>query len=174
MFRIPNRSRESNDREHDLMFIAAIAIVGLALCFGVAIFLRRRDRHEQQTEAMRISVADLNNKILSREPLVILDLRHPLDVLAAPQIIPGAIPVKPDELDQHLGDLPRDVEVVLYCTCPSEETSLKVYRQLLERGFKRVKVLTGGLPAWKREKLQLQDLYPELEQQLRRQVAAQV
>jgi rhodanese-related sulfurtransferase len=100
-----------------------------------------------------------------------VDLRHPLDVLASPQIIPGAIPIKPDELDSHLQNLPRNSEIVLYCTCPNDETSLSVYRQLQKHCFQNLKVLTGGLPAWKREKLQLQDLYPELEQQLRKQAA---
>lgn len=155
------------------MFLIAIVALGLVLLLGIALYFRRSSR-EQQKQAMRISVADLNKRIVRRDPLIILDLRHPLDVLAAPQIIPGAIPVKPDEIDEHVGEIRRDSEIVLYCTCPDEETSLSVYRRLLERGFQRVKVLTGGLPEWKREKLQLQDLYPELEQQLRRRMTARV
>lgn len=150
--------------------MSAIATVGLALLLGIAFFLRGRDRSKQK-EAARISVAELNERMTKHEPLVILDLRHPLDVLAAPQLIPGAIPVKPDELDAHLGNIPRDSEVVLYCTCPNEETSLSVHRQLVERGFHHAKVLTGGLPEWKRDKLPLEELYPELEKQLRNKVA---
>jgi rhodanese-related sulfurtransferase len=149
------------------MVLATIVAIGLAFLLGIALFLRRKDRN-QQKENMRISTAELNRKIVDHDPIIILDLRHPLDVLASPQIIPGAIPIKPDELDEDLGKIARDSEIVLYCTCPNEETSLSVQRQLLERGFQLVKVLTGGLPAWKREKLQLQDLYPELEQQLRK------
>jgi rhodanese-related sulfurtransferase len=129
------------------MFLIAIVAVGLVLLLGIALYFRRSSR-EQQKQAMRISVADLNKRIARRDPLIILDLRHPLDVLAAPQIIPGAIPVKPDEIDEHVGEIRRDSEIVLYCTCPDEETSLNVYRRLLERGFQRVKVLTGGLPEW--------------------------
>src|SRR5690242_19208320 len=139
--------------------LATIVGIGLGLLLGIALFLRRKDR-DQQKENMRISTTELNRRIIDHDPIIILDLRHPLDVLASPQIIPGAIPVKPDELDEPLGKIGRDSEIVLYCTCPNEETSLTVRRQLLERGFQRVKVLTGGLPAWKREKLQLQELYP--------------
>src|SRR5438105_13918988 len=158
------------------MSVTAIVAVVLGSVFGIgigiAVFLRKRSRSRHQ-EDIRISVAELNRRINQNNPPVVVDLRHPLDVLASPQIIPGAIPIKPDELDKHLDILPRNSEIVLYCTCPSEETSLSVYRQLQKRGFQRLKVLTGGLPAWKREKLQLQDLYPELEQQLRKRVAAE-
>jgi rhodanese-related sulfurtransferase len=154
------------------MFVTVIValVLGLVFGIGIAVFLRKRSRSRQK-EDIRISVAELNRKINQNHPPVVVDLRHPLDVLASPQMIPGAIPIKPDELDKHLDILPRNSEIVLYCTCPSEETSLSVYRQLHKRGFQRLKVLTGGLPAWKREKLQLQDLYPELEQQLRKQAA---
>ena len=152
------------------MVLATILVILFAFVLGIILFLRRKDR-DQQKENMRISVTELNRKIINHDPIIILDLRHPLDVLASPQIIPGATPIKSDELDEDLGKIGRDSEIVLYCTCPNEETSMTVYRQLLERGFQRVKVLTGGLPAWKREKLQLQDLYPELERQLRKRAA---
>ena len=154
------------------MFLIVVAAIGVCLVIGTAIYIRQH-RRERQKEKIRISVAELNKSISLHDPLVILDLRHPLDVLAAPQIIPGAIPIKPSELDEHLRDTDRDSEIVLYCTCPNEETSLTVYRQLVQRGFKRVKVLTGGLPAWKREKLKLQELYPELEKELRTRATTQ-
>ena len=155
------------------MVWATIVAIGLAFLVGIALFLRRRKR-DQQTQDMRISVSELNRQILHHDPIVTLDLRHPLDVLASPQLIPGAIPIKPDELAEGLGKIPRESEIVLYCTCPNEETSLAAQRQLLKRGFRHVKVLAGGLPAWKREKLQLQELYPELERQLRKRATAKV
>ena len=151
------------------MLISGMVTAGSICSFAIALFGLRRDPDQQD---VRISVTELKERMTRREPFVILDLRHPLDVLAAPQLIPGAIPIKPDELDAHLGNIQPDSEIVLYCTCPNEETSLNVHRQLLERGFQHVKVLTGGLPAWKREKLPLEELYPELEQQLRTRVAA--
>jgi 3-mercaptopyruvate sulfurtransferase SseA len=47
-----------------------------------------------------------------------------------------------------------------------------VRQQLVKRGFGHVRVLSGGLPAWKREQLPLEQLYPELEKQLRQKTAA--
>lgn len=153
------------------MLLSAVVLICFVLLLGVALFLRRKGR-KQETNGIRISVAELNQRMNQHEPFVILDLRHPLDVLAAPQLIPGALPVKPDELDVHVGNIRRDSEIVVYCTCPNEESSLTAYHRLKERGFQRVKVLTGGLPAWKREHLPLEELFPELERQLRERVAA--
>ena len=157
------------------MPVWTIVAIGLLVLVGIAAFVQanRRDRQRRQKQEMRLSVNELRQRIEQRRPFVMLDLRHPLDVLAAPQLIPGAIPVKPEEFESCLGNVGHDSEIVLYCTCPNEETSLDVYSKLVKRGFQRVKVLTGGLPAWKRENLPLQDLYPELEQQLRRHAAAE-
>jgi rhodanese-related sulfurtransferase len=38
---------------------------------------------------------------------------------------------------------------VLYCTCPSEETSAKVAIELRRMGIRRVRPLRGGLQGWK-------------------------
>ncbi len=79
----------------------------------------------------------------------IVDLRHPLDVLADPLVLPGALRIGPDELKLRRELLPTDRDVVLYCTCPSEETSMKVAMDLRRMGVKRVRPLRGGLQGWK-------------------------
>lgn len=45
--------------------------------------------------------------------------------------------------------LPKDKLLVAYCTCGAEEVSLEAAMLLVEKGFTRVAVLTGGYPAWK-------------------------
>ena len=45
--------------------------------------------------------------------------------------------------------IPHDRDVVLYCTCPSEETSAKVAMELRRMGVQRVRPLRGGLQGWK-------------------------
>jgi len=79
----------------------------------------------------------------------IVDLRHPLDVLTDPEVLPGALRIGPDELKLHRDEIPSDREVVLYCTCPSEETSAKVAMELRRLGVLRVRPLRGGLQGWK-------------------------
>ena len=83
------------------------------------------------------------------QPPFIVDLRHPLDVLTDPEVLPGALRIGPDELRLHRDEIPSDREIVLYCTCPSEETSAKVAMELRRLGILRVRPLRGGLQGWK-------------------------
>jgi rhodanese-related sulfurtransferase len=52
----------------------------------------------------------------SGEKFVILDLRHPLDSVTDPRTLPGAVRVLPDEVTKRSDLLPKDEEIVLYCT----------------------------------------------------------
>jgi rhodanese-related sulfurtransferase len=88
----------------------------------------------------------------------IVDLRHPLDVLTDPQMLPGAVRIGPTELKQRRAEIPRDRDVVLYCTCPSEETSAKVAMDLRRIGILRVRPLRGGLQGWKDAGYPLEDV----------------
>ena len=45
--------------------------------------------------------------------------------------------------------LRKDQEVIFYCACPNEETSTRVAGEYMARGFTDVKVLVGGVKAWK-------------------------
>ncbi len=79
----------------------------------------------------------------------IVDLRHPLDYLPDPRVLPGSVRVSPADLTAHQSMLPRDRDVILYCTCPSEETSAKVALQLHKFGINRVRPLRGGFEGWR-------------------------
>ena len=65
-----------------------------------------------------------------------------------PRWIPGAIHVPLEAVGLHVNHLPKDREIVLYCTCPSEASAARVARILMKHGFKRVRPLFGGLDAW--------------------------
>jgi membrane protein DedA with SNARE-associated domain/rhodanese-related sulfurtransferase len=92
-----------------------------------------------------IETADRQQNI----PPFIVDLRHPLDYLPDPRVLPGSVRVSPAELTAHQKQLPRDRDVILYCTCPSEETSAKVALQLHKFGITRVRPLRGGFEKWR-------------------------
>jgi membrane protein DedA with SNARE-associated domain len=64
----------------------------------------------------RISPEDLERMLEAGEDIAIIDLRTPLDVAAVPYVIPGARWITIDELDKHRGDIPRDRELILYCS----------------------------------------------------------
>ena len=84
----------------------------------------------------------------SQSPFIV-DLRHPLDYLPDPRVIPGSVRIGPSELPLRAERIPRDRDIILYCTCPSEETSAKVALQLHRLGILRVRPLRGGFDGWK-------------------------
>ena len=46
----------------------------------------------------------------------IVDLRQPMDIEAFPQMIPGALRIAMEEIEERHGEIPRDRDVVLYCS----------------------------------------------------------
>jgi membrane protein DedA with SNARE-associated domain/rhodanese-related sulfurtransferase len=111
------------------------------------VFLKgvRQSRLEPAELLKMIEMAETEGNI----PPFIVDLRHPLDYLPDPRVLPGAVRVSPTELTSHHAHLPRDRDLILYCTCPSEETSGKVALQLHKLGINRVRPLRGGFDAWR-------------------------
>src|SRR5947209_6872305 len=75
-----------------------------------------RQRFLRELRIARITVDELKEKIDSGEPVTIVDLRHSMDFEAEPETIPGALHMEPKELEEKNYRLPRDGEVVLYCT----------------------------------------------------------
>jgi rhodanese-related sulfurtransferase len=96
----------------------------------------------------RISVAELFQLIKAGAAPLIVDVRsataHALDA----RTIPGALRIPLSDAKEHLGQLPRDRDIVLYCACPNEASAAQVARLLMTHGFKRVRPLQGGLDAW--------------------------
>jgi membrane protein DedA with SNARE-associated domain/rhodanese-related sulfurtransferase len=108
----------------------------------------------RQVRELRLEPSELKTMLdesekLGTPPPFIVDLRHPLDYLPDPRVLPGALRIGPNELKQHSEIIPRDRDVILYCTCPSEETSAKLALQLHKMGVYRVRPLRGGFDGWK-------------------------
>jgi membrane protein DedA with SNARE-associated domain/rhodanese-related sulfurtransferase len=98
----------------------------------------------------RIFPDELKARLEEGEEVIIVDLRHPLDLLPDPRTLPGALRLTPDKLMAQLQQIPRDREVVLFCTCPSEATAAKTALQLRRAGIQRVRPLYGGFDEWKK------------------------
>lgn len=91
-------------------------IVGGALGAYVAYKFLARRRFLRQLRIARISADELKSRIDAGEDVVIVDLRHSVDFEADPETIPGALRMDADELQQKNDRLPRDREVILFCT----------------------------------------------------------
>ena len=76
----------------------------------------KRQRFLRDLRMARITPEELQEKIRAGEEVVIVDLRQSLSFAADPETIPGAQHIDPKELEQHHEQIPRDREVVLYCT----------------------------------------------------------
>jgi membrane protein DedA with SNARE-associated domain len=75
-----------------------------------------RQRFLRDLRISRITVDELKEKIDAGEELVIVDLRHSVDFEADPETIPGAFRMDSKELEEKNDRLPRDREIILYCT----------------------------------------------------------
>lgn len=64
----------------------------------------------------RMRVEELRARLERRERVVVVDARSSTDYAVATEQLPGSVRVPPDEVDDHVVQLPRDATVVAYCT----------------------------------------------------------
>ena len=129
-------------------FSGALLLLGV-VGFFVARLLRRR-MILRELAAARVEPEELKRQLDKGAPVFIVDLRHPLELLPDPYTLPGALRFSPDSLAARHGEIPRDREIVLFCTCPSEATAAKTAMALHKLGIDRVRPLRGGYNEWKR------------------------
>ncbi len=103
--------------------------------------------HRQQVRT--ITPEELHQRLQRGELIIVLDLRHPLDFLPDPRLIPGSIRISPNELGARHHEIPRRRDLVLHCTCPSESARQELTERLASFGITRVAFLAGGLAAWR-------------------------
>jgi membrane protein DedA with SNARE-associated domain len=95
---------------------SVVAVLGGALALYLAWKYTQRQRFLRSLRVARISPEELKQRLDSREEVVIVDLRHSVDFEADPDRIPGALRMSPDEVERRHEEIPRDRDVVLYCT----------------------------------------------------------
>jgi len=78
-------------------------------------FIQRR-RFLRRLRIARITPKELMDKLTAQENISIVDLRQPIDIEAFPQMIPGALRIAMEEIEERHGEIPRDRDVVLYCS----------------------------------------------------------
>jgi len=125
---------------------ALVLLVLLAAYVGYRWWDRRR--FLAALDMARISVEELRRQIEQGAAPMIVDVRSTTAQTLEARRIPGAVNVPVQDAARHLSELPRDREIILYCTCPNEASAAKVARLLMNNGFRRVRPLKGGLEAW--------------------------
>lgn len=93
-----------------------VVILGGGLAAYIAWKYFQRRRFIRSLRIARITPDDLRQKIENGEEVVVVDLRGSLDFEAEPRTIPGAIRLAPDKIEEGHEQIPRDRDIILFCT----------------------------------------------------------
>jgi rhodanese-related sulfurtransferase len=127
--------------------LVIVAVICVVVLLAAVLVKRTRDRDELKQHS--ITSDDLHTLLASNQDVALFDVRLPLDLLSNSVLIPGAKRLAPEEVIANPSLIPGDRDSIVYCTCPSDETSRAILHRALARGFLRVKFLKGGLDGWK-------------------------
>ena len=92
----------------------ALAVSGLLLFVLVKLLQKRFFMRSLRMRMLEPS--ELHEKLSAGESPYIIDLRHRLDFVDAPFILPGALRIPLENIDSHHELIPRDRDIVLYCS----------------------------------------------------------
>jgi rhodanese-related sulfurtransferase len=128
-----------------------VLVVVLIAAWVLWKFIQRR-RFFRQIEMARITPEELRDRVEAGEELCVVDLRTSLE--ADSNSFPGVIRLSVEDLTANSEHIPRDREIILFCSCPNEASSARAALLLKSRGFTMVRPLRGGADAWE-EMMQL-------------------
>jgi membrane protein DedA with SNARE-associated domain len=106
------------------------AVAGIAVRLGAGITLLlaasiapwlgfkfyQRHRFMSHLRTTRISPEELKRRLDMGEAVTIIDLRHGLFSEMEKIKLPGALRITPEEFESRMPEIPRDREIILYCT----------------------------------------------------------
>jgi rhodanese-related sulfurtransferase len=127
---------------------AAVLLIGALVAAYIAFKWWERHRFYAMLRMARISVDELHRLMDEGVAPLVVDVRSPTARAIEPRHIPGALHLPLLGFEQHIKELPRDREIIVYCTCPNEASAAQVAKLLMNSGFVRVRPLLGGLEAW--------------------------
>ncbi len=75
-----------------------------------------RRRFIRELRIARITPEELKQKLDANEDVVVVDLRHSVEFDSDNVKLPGAMHLDPEEIENRHQEIPRDRDIVLYCT----------------------------------------------------------
>lgn len=94
--------------------LAVLVVAALALYVARKWVERRRVLRD--LALARVAPEELKRRLDAGDEVVVVDLRSPIDLQAEPITLVGALRIHPHELEERHGEIPRDREIVLYCS----------------------------------------------------------
>jgi membrane protein DedA with SNARE-associated domain/rhodanese-related sulfurtransferase len=126
----------------------AAFLLGAAVGAYVVVKGIQRFRMARLLSGAMIEVHELREQLAGNSRPFVIDVGSRLAHQSRPHI-PGAVLLDLDSITR-MDDFPRDREIVLYCACPNEESARRGAKLLLQKGYRRVRPLVGGIDAWTR------------------------
>jgi len=99
-----------------LMGSRLVLVLALLLACYIAWKYYQRRRFIRELRVARVTPEELRKMIESGEDLAVVDLRRSLEVEYDNLKLPGAIWIDLDELEQRQEEIPREKDVILYCS----------------------------------------------------------
>jgi membrane protein DedA with SNARE-associated domain len=94
----------------------ALVLAGAGLAGYITFKYISRQRFLRKIRIARIKPEELKSLLDAGQDVMVVDVRDRLDFEAEPSIIPGALHLMVEELETRHGEIPRNREIVLYCT----------------------------------------------------------
>ncbi|WP_280153963.1 rhodanese-like domain-containing protein [Piscinibacter sp. XHJ-5] len=144
----------------DVLFVLAemgrwgLILLAAFLAAFVAARAWRRYRFHARLRMDRISVHALAQMLDRGESPLVVDVRSAHE--QAQGVIPGAMLFGHHDWPDDLRPPSENAVVVVYCACPNEASAALVAQKLMQRGFRQVRPLLGGIDAWRAAGLALE------------------
>lgn len=133
-----------------------LAIIGVGMVGFIGYKFFHQQKFLRDIRMAKITVDELKQRMDAGDPMVIVDVRHPLTLHLDPEMIPGALSFRMEEIEHRHHEIPRDRDIILYCSCPNEVSSARTALLLKKKGIHRVCPLEGGLDAWRERRFPLE------------------
>jgi len=149
-----------------LSFLGGGLLVLLVIALGSYIGWKWQNRRQfvRKLRIARITPEELKQRLDDGQDVIIVDLRHEIEFDAEPETISGAVRMDPADLEEAIEVIPRDREIILFCSCPNEATAAQMALRLRSQGITRIRPLAEGLEGWRRRGFPMQ--VPDLKQPL--------
>jgi membrane protein DedA with SNARE-associated domain len=96
--------------------VILLALVAASAAAYVVVKWIQRQRFLRALHTARISQDELKRDLDSGKAVFVVDLRSALEVAATPFVIPGALRIAAEELQARHAAIPRDRDVIVYCS----------------------------------------------------------
>jgi membrane protein DedA with SNARE-associated domain/rhodanese-related sulfurtransferase len=105
----------------------------------------QRRRFFKKLAIARIKVTELQRMLDAGEDVVVIDVRG---MASGDGPIPGTLRIPLSDLAARQHEVPRDRDIILFCSCPNEASAARAALILQKYGITRVRPLEGGADAW--------------------------